>query len=159
MDDRIVNINSLFVVAILKGLKFLNLQRLFLSLLQFEDCTFDWLYWPQAKEPYSPDTIEYIKSLNAEEDIKLLKSHGWELPPECARILRISTMLLQKGAEKGLTPFTIGSIMCRETLNKNSAIEQIVQKAEEAALPGTSEAAFLDLVSAIMDNHLEELFT
>ncbi|CAJ2667483.1 phosphatidylinositol 4-kinase gamma 3 [Trifolium pratense] len=124
----------------------------------FEDCTFDWLYWPQAKEPYSPDTIEYIKSLNAEEDIKLLKSHGWELPPECARILHISTMLLQKGAEKGLTPFTIGSIMCRETLNKNSTIEQIVQKADEAALPGTSESAFLDLVSVFLDNHLEELF-
>ncbi|XP_058749575.1 phosphatidylinositol 4-kinase gamma 3-like [Vicia villosa] len=124
----------------------------------FEDCTFDWLYWPQAQEPYSPDTIEHIKSLDAEEDIKLLKSHGWELPLECARILRISTMLLQKGAEKGLTPFTIGSIMCRETLKKKSVIEQIIQEAEEAALPGTSEAAFLDLVSVIMDNHLEGLF-
>lgn len=124
----------------------------------FEDCTFDWLYWPQAQEPYSLDTTEYIKSLDAEEDIKLLKSHGWELPLECARILRISTMLLQKGAEKGLTPFTIGSIMCRETLKKKSVIEQIIHKAEEAALPGTSEAKFLDLVSVIMDNHLEGLF-
>lgn len=130
----------------------------FLPLLQFEDCTFDWLYWPQAKQPYSPDTIEYIKSLNAEEDIKLLKSHGWDLSPECARILRISTMLLQKGTEKGLTPFTIGSIMSRETLMKISVIERIIQEAEEAALPGTSEAAFLDIVSLIMDNHLEELY-
>ncbi|KAL5075525.1 hypothetical protein RYX36_014509 [Vicia faba] len=124
----------------------------------FEDCTFDWLYWPQAQQPYSPDTIEYIKSLDAEYDIKLLKSHGWELPPECVQILRISTLLLQKGAEKGLTPFTIGSIMCRETMKKKSVIEQIIQKAEQAALPGTNEAAFLDLVSVIMDNHLEGLF-
>ncbi|XP_057451897.1 phosphatidylinositol 4-kinase gamma 3-like [Lotus japonicus] len=124
----------------------------------FEDCTFDWLYWPQAKEPYSPDTIEYIKSLDAEEDIKLLKFHGWELPPECARLLRISTMLLKKGAEKGLPPFTIGSIMCRETLKKKSVIEQIIEEAEEGALPGTSEASFLDLVSVIMDSHLEEPF-
>ncbi|KAJ1382803.1 Ubiquitin-like domain superfamily [Sesbania bispinosa] len=124
----------------------------------FEDCTFDWLYWPQAQEPYSLDTIEYIKSLDAEEDIKLLKFHGWDLLPECARILRISTMLLKKGAEKGLTPFAIGSIMCRETLKKKSVIEQIIQEAEEAALPGASEAEFLDLVSVIMDSHLEELF-
>ncbi|KAK7350991.1 hypothetical protein VNO77_10101 [Canavalia gladiata] len=123
----------------------------------FEDCTFDWLYWPQAKEPYSPDTIDYIKSLDAEEDIKLLKFHGWDLPPECAQILRISTMLLQKGAERGLTPFTIGSIMCRETLKKKSVIEQIIQEAEEAALPGTSEAAFLDHVSVIMDSRLGEV--
>ncbi|KAL5192632.1 Phosphatidylinositol 4-kinase gamma 3 [Glycine soja] len=124
----------------------------------FEDCTFDWLYWPQAKEPYSPDTIDYIKSLDAEEDIKLLKFHGWDLPPKCAQILRISTMLLQKGAERGLTPFALGSIMCRETLKKKSVIEQIVEEAEEAAFPGASEAAFLDLVSVVMDSHLDELF-
>ncbi|KAK7317130.1 hypothetical protein RJT34_01104 [Clitoria ternatea] len=124
----------------------------------FEDCTFDWLYWPQAKEPYSPDTIDYIKSLNSEEDIKLLKFHGWDLPLECAQILRISTMLLQKGADRGLTPFAIGSIMCRETLKKESVIEQIIREADEAALPGTGETVFLDLVSAIMDSHLDELF-
>ncbi|KAK7282568.1 hypothetical protein RIF29_11463 [Crotalaria pallida] len=124
----------------------------------FEDCTFDWLYWPQAKEPYSLDTIDYIKSLDAEEDIKLLKFHGWDLPPKCARILRISTMLLKKGAERGLTPFSIGSIMCRETLKKKSVIEQIIEEAEEASPHGTSEAAFLDLVSVVMANHLEVLF-
>ena len=66
-------------------------------------------------------------------------------------------MLLKKGAERGLTPFAIGSIMCRETLKKKSVIEQIVQEAEDSALPGTSEAAFIDLVSVIMDSHLEEL--
>ncbi|XP_059461125.1 phosphatidylinositol 4-kinase gamma 3 [Corylus avellana] len=124
----------------------------------FEDCTFDWLYWPQAQEPYSTDTIDYIKLLDAEQDIELLKFHGWDIPPECARTLRISTMLLKKGAERGLTPFAIGSIMCRETL-KDSVIEQIVQEAQEAALPGTSEAAFLECVSMIMDRHLDELVT
>ncbi|KAI4337968.1 hypothetical protein L6164_016328 [Bauhinia variegata] len=123
----------------------------------FEDCTFDWLYWPQAQEPYSPDTIDYIKSLDAEEDIKLLKFHGWDLPPECARVFRISTMLLKKGAERGLSPFTIGNIMCRETLKKKSVIEQIIQEAEEADLPGSTEAAYLDLVSEIMDSRLGEL--
>ncbi|KAL2339619.1 hypothetical protein Fmac_007559 [Flemingia macrophylla] len=124
----------------------------------FEDCTFEWLYWPQAKEPYSQGTVDYIKYLDAEQDIKLLKTHGWDLPPKCAQILRISTMLLQKGAERGLTPLAIGSIMCRETLKKKSVVEQIVLEAEEAAPPGASEAAFLDLISVIMDRHLDELF-
>ncbi|RVW19556.1 Phosphatidylinositol 4-kinase gamma 2 [Vitis vinifera] len=123
----------------------------------FEDCTFDWLYWPQAKIPYSPDTIDYIRSLDAEKDIELLKFHGWNLPLECARTLRISTMLLKKGAERGLTPFIIGSIMCRETLKKESVMEQIVQEAQESVLPGTSEAAFLEAVSMIMDRRLDEL--
>ncbi|KAK9914484.1 hypothetical protein M0R45_038261 [Rubus argutus] len=123
----------------------------------FEDCTFDWLYWPQAQVPYSSDTLDYIKSLDVEQDIELLKFHGWDLPPECARTLRISTMLLKKGAKRGLTPFAIGSIMCRETLKKESVIEQIIQEAQEAELPGTSEAAFLESVSSIMDRHLDEL--
>ncbi|KAE8694647.1 Phosphatidylinositol 4-kinase gamma 3 [Hibiscus syriacus] len=46
----------------------------------FEDCTFDWLYWIQSKQPYSPDTIAYIKSLDAEQDIALLKSYGMDVP-------------------------------------------------------------------------------
>ncbi|KAL8118939.1 phosphatidylinositol 4-kinase gamma 4-like [Apium graveolens] len=123
----------------------------------FEDCTFDWLYWPQTRKPYSPDTVEYIKSLDAEEDIALLKFHGWDLPLEYARTLRISTMLLKKGVERGLTPFDIGNIMCRETLNKESIIEEIVQEAEDSILPCTSEATFLESVSQIMDRRLDEI--
>ncbi|KAK4784404.1 hypothetical protein SAY86_018772 [Trapa natans] len=126
----------------------------------FEDCTFDWIYWPQARHPYSAETINYIRSLDAEEDIQLLKSHGWDLPNECARTLRISTMLLKKGAEKGLTPFTIGSTMCRETLRKESAIELMVQEAQETSPPGAdSEASFLESLSLIMDRYLDGLST
>lgn len=123
----------------------------------FEDCTFEWLYWPQARQPFSADTIDYIRSLDAEEDIALLSFYGWNLPLECAHILRISTMLLKKGVEKGLTPFAIGSIMCRETLNKLSIIEEIVQEAEDSVLPGSSEAAFMESVSQIMDRHLDAI--
>ncbi|XWS46235.1 hypothetical protein CRYUN_Cryun14cG0047200 [Craigia yunnanensis] len=123
----------------------------------FEDCTFDWLYWPQARQSYSPETIDYIKSLDAEEDIALLKFLGWDMPPKCARTLRISTMLLKKGAERGLTPFSIGSIMCRKNLKEESVIEEIVQEAQDSVLPGTSEAAFLEALSQIMDRRLDEI--
>lgn len=126
--------------------------------LQFEDCTFEWLYWPQARQPFNSETIDYIKSLDAEEDIALLKFHGWELSPECSRTLRISTMLLKKGAERGLTPYDIGSILCRETLKKESKIEEIIREAKDSVLPGTSEAAFLEAVYDIMDRYLDELF-
>ncbi|KAI4378179.1 hypothetical protein MLD38_015699 [Melastoma candidum] len=123
----------------------------------FEDCTFEWLYWPQARQPYSSRTIDYILHLDAKKDIQLLKQHGWDLPMECARTLHISTMLLQKGVLRKLTPFTIGSMMCRETLKKESVIEQIVKEAEQAMLPGTSEEAFLESVSVIMDCYLDVL--
>lgn len=122
----------------------------------FEDCTFDWLYWPQAQQPFSPDTIAYIKSLDAEKDIQLLKLYGWNIPHECARVFHLSTMLLKKGAERGLTPFEIGSMMFRETSRKVSVIEKIVQEAQEAVLPGTSESGFLESASLIMDRYLDE---
>ncbi|KAK9274998.1 hypothetical protein L1049_022255 [Liquidambar formosana] len=123
----------------------------------FEDCTFDWLNWPQSHQPYTPDTIDYIKSLNVEQDIAILKFHGWNLSRECARTFRISTMLLKKGAMIGLTPFAIGNIMCRKTLNKESMIEEIVREANDSLLPGMSEAAFLETVSQIMDSRLDKL--
>ncbi|KAK7833825.1 phosphatidylinositol 4-kinase gamma 4 [Quercus suber] len=123
----------------------------------FEDCTFDWLYWPQARQPYSPDTVDYINSLDAEQDIALLKFYGWDIPLECARTLRVSTMLLKKGVERGLTPFAIGSIMCRENLTKESVIEEIVREAKDSLLPGMSEAALLEAVSQIMDSQLDKL--
>ncbi|XP_061996003.1 phosphatidylinositol 4-kinase gamma 4-like [Rosa rugosa] len=123
----------------------------------FEDVTFDWLYWPQARKPYAEEVVDYIKSLDAEEDIALLKFHGWEMPPKCARTLRISTMLLKKGVERGLTPFDIGSMMCRKTLNKESVIEEIVEEANDSVLPDSSEHAFLETVSEIMDRRLDEI--
>lgn len=124
----------------------------------FEDCTFDWLYWPQARQPYSAETVAYIESLDAEQDIELLRSHGWDLPLKCARTLRISTMLLQKGVERGLTPFAIGNIMCRKTPKDESVIEKIVREAQEAVLPSTSEVGFIESVSEIMDQYLDERF-
>lgn len=128
-----------------------------MPLFQFEDCTFEWLYWPQARQHFDDATINYIQALDAEEDITLLKFYGWNLSPECAGTLRISTMLLKKGAERGLTPYDIGSIMCRETINKESKIEEMIHEANDAVLPGTHEAMFLEILSEIMDRHLDKV--
>ncbi|CAH8382553.1 unnamed protein product [Eruca vesicaria subsp. sativa] len=123
----------------------------------FEDCTFEWLYWPQAKVPFSEDTVNYINSLDAEQDIALLKLNGWDVPEAVARTLRISTMLLKKGVERNLTAYQIGSIMCRETVNKDSVIEEIVREAHYSVLPVSSEDTFLEAVFMAMDCRLEEL--
>ncbi|KAL7596822.1 hypothetical protein Lser_V15G27803 [Lactuca serriola] len=127
----------------------------------FEDCTFDWLYWPQAREAFSNETLDYIKSLDAEQDLALLSSNGWDLSRECARTLRISTMLLKEGAARGLCSYAIGRILCRETLNKESVIEKIVQKAHKMTFPGTNEADFLKTVWNLLDfelNKVSEMF-
>ncbi|TKW25550.1 hypothetical protein SEVIR_3G126300v4 [Setaria viridis] len=128
----------------------------------FEDCTFEWLYWPQSREPFSGEAVEYVRCLDAEEDIATLRFHGWEVSRECARTLRLATMLLKKGVERGLTAFDIGSIMCRETLTKESVIEEMVREAQAldddaTRGAGGNETAFLQSVSEIMDRRLDEL--
>ena len=74
-----------------------------------------------------------------------------------ARRICAHSPLLKKGVERGLiTPFTIGSMMCRETLKKGSVIKEIVEEAEDSVLPVSSEAAFLERASQIMDHRLDE---
>ncbi|KAF3335905.1 phosphatidylinositol 4-kinase gamma 4-like protein [Carex littledalei] len=125
----------------------------------FEDCTFEWLYWPQAHKNFDPETIQYINSLDAEHDISIMKSYGWDVSTNCAQTLRIGTMLLKKGVHNGFTPFQIGNIMCRETITKQSKIEEIIREAKEMiiSLSEKSESAFMECVSTVMDRVLNEM--
>ena len=118
LDMRLTNTDrnggNILVCKGSKGsLKLVPIDHGYCLLEHFEECTFEWLYWPQARKPYGPSTLEYIKSLNADEDIELLRNCGWNLRPQSARVLRISTMLLKQGALAGLTPFEIGSLLSR----------------------------------------------
>jgi hypothetical protein len=128
------------------------------AILQFEDCTFEWLYWSQSRQPFSAETLKYIESLNAEEDIKLLKLYGWKLSVECARVFRISAMVLKKGAGRGLTPYDIGNLMCRPTVKRESKVEEIIKEAKNTVLPECSETLFIETVSEVMDQYLDELY-
>ncbi|GAA0142779.1 nucleotide kinase [Lithospermum erythrorhizon] len=86
---------------------------------RFEDCTFDWLYWPQARVPFSPDTVEYIKSLDAEEDLALLKFYGETLNGESVIeeiIQEAVDSVLPDSSETALLE-TISSVMDRHLDN------------------------------------------
>jgi hypothetical protein len=123
---------------------------------KFEDCTFEWLYWPQAHAPFKESTLKYIASLDAEQDIALLREHGWSLRSACAWVFRISTMLLKKGAAAGLTPFEVGSMMCRKTLDKKSPIELMLEEAEEKMLPASNEQSFMVVLAKVMDSYVKK---
>jgi hypothetical protein len=120
---------------------------------KFEDVTFEWIYWSQAEVPFSASTLEYIASLNAEEDLALLQKHGWSMRTACKRVFRLSTMLLKKGAVAGLTPFQIGSMMCRETLDKKSPVEEMIEEVEQGWV--LTEPQFLASMSDVMDRYIE----
>lgn len=66
-------------------------------------------------------------------------------------------MLLKKGAAAGLTPYHIGSMMCRETLFKMSTMEEMIEEVEKNLHPSASECEFLNAMSETMDSRINNL--
>ena len=77
-------------------------------------CSYDlvWLSFSQAERPFSEKSLEYIRSIDIMQDIKMLEE-TFKFRPQCLRNMRISSTLLKKGAEAGLTLAQIGQILCR----------------------------------------------
>lgn len=128
----------------------------------FQDISFEWLYWPQARAPFDTNTLKYIQSLDSAKDLAVLASHGLMLRPECERVLSVCTMLLKKGAARGMTPFTIGNIMCREALTK-SPLEKLHKHALDSAAArfqiskaDVTNEHYLQHMSAVLDEYLDE---
>lgn len=69
--------------------------------------------WPQARVPFSEEARGYIAAVDVEADLAALAAHGVDLRAECKRVARATTMLLQMGAARNLTPFAIATAMCR----------------------------------------------
>ena len=128
----------------------------------FQDISFEWLYWPQARAPFTEDTLKYIQNLDSAKDLAVLASHGLMLRPECERVLSVCTMLLKKAAARGMTPFAIGSIMCREALTK-SPLEKLHKHALDVAASQfqvskaeVTNEQYLQHMTAILDEYLDE---
>lgn len=115
------------------------------------------MYWSQSKEQFDDATLEYIASLDAEEDLKLLCRCGWNVNAGVATTLRACTMLLKKGAARGLTAYDIGSLMVRADFSRPSALEEMVEEAEalmdRQGLSGVSD--FVSALGGIMDKEIK----
>lgn len=81
--------------------------------LEVYTCDLVWMEWPQAREPFAPAELEYIRSLDGARDAANIE-HQVGVRRECLRLLEVTTTLLQKGAEHGLSLHQIGLIMYRE---------------------------------------------
>ena len=116
-----------------------------------------WLHWPQAKEPYSEEMLDYIDKLDAEKDMRLLRS-TLALDEDCLLTLFTGTTLIQTAARKGLTLHQTGMLMVREASDRPSAIEQVVADAVWAAeYDGFVSTAVCEDYYASIKLHLKEL--
>jgi len=98
------------------------------------EANWEWLYWPQAKKPFSKETLDFIASINIDEDSALLRRLG--LSEEAVRVNRLTTMLLQRAAASGLTLFEIAKLCLRKKFRdqeETSPLEKACAVAEAAA--------------------------
>jgi hypothetical protein len=64
-------------------------------------------------------------------------------------------MLLKKGAAAGLTPFQIGSIMCRiESMDSPSPIEVLLEKAIALLPIHGEEPDMLAILASLLDDYI-----
>ena len=104
-----------------------------LEIYSYDIC---WMDWDQAHVKFSKDSLEYLKKLDILKDIKTLDC-TFNFRSIWLRNIRITGTLLKKGAQAGLTPFQICSILCRDDDFDDdpepSLLETLVNKAQEMA--------------------------
>jgi len=103
------------------------------------DITMDDYCWlsedyQQKDHPFSKRTLSYIKSIDVDSDIEFLNSQ-FRFRPICLRNIKMSTIILKRGAEAGLTLAEIAKIWARTDCEseQKSVFEKIVGLARTQA--------------------------
>jgi len=124
--------------------------------IENNEAWFAWQQWPQVKEKMSPKTLEYIRQLDIEKDIRTLAIHfPGQFRYEHFRVLRMSTMTLKRGAEFGLTLYEISNIFSRLNIKKPSVLERIFSEAEFASQG--EEDTFWTTFSDLLDVEIQKI--
>lgn len=113
--------------------------------LTVANVSFDWMLFPQAKQPFSEELLEGIKSIDIVKDLKTMELLNMTVEQRLAVFL--STMVLKKGAlEYGKTLHELGAMIQRTgDRSKASVLERLAGEAlvgvEKAGLKVGEEAS------------------
>jgi len=92
------------------------------------EAEFGWLYWRQAKQPFSDAMKQSVAELSIEQDAALLRQIG--LPERCVTTARVSTAVLKRCVAAGWSLYEIGSMFTRKLLGQEpSVLESLVRDA------------------------------
>jgi len=86
------------------------------------DLWFEWITWPQAKIPFDEGCLDFISKIDVEADATILRNLS--VREECVRTMMITTTLLKKAAERGMTLHAIANLLYRKkSIKKKFDIE------------------------------------
>jgi len=123
------------------------------------DLWFEWITWPQAKIPFDQESLDYISKIDIEADATILRNLS--IREECVRTMMITTTLLKKAAERGMTLHAIANLLCRKKSVKKkfdieypSRLELITCNLDK----DSRSKYFLGWLENIIDEGLDTLF-
>lgn len=111
------------------------------------EANWEWLYWPQAKVPFTEDELRYIDSIDVEADLALLARLG--LCREALRVYRTTATFLKKGAAAGLTLFELGKLCYRGRNDAHSQLETLFASLPTTVLEDDEEKEAVVIASAL----------
>jgi len=133
LDVRLLNVdrNEENMLVLKQGdlYRLVPIDHTYILPYTLEDVYLGWMYWKQAKVPFSRETLNFIADISAEKDAEILRDLG--ISEQCIQYMMMSTVLLKKGAAAGLTLFEIASMVCRKKKSEKSDLEILVAEAGE----------------------------
>lgn len=116
---------------------------------EYADPEFEWMFWPQAKQPFSADECEYIMGLDADKDEALVTK---VLGEGAGEIIAVTTRVLQHACQNKYTLQDIASFCRRPTLTDPSPLEVVMAEARSSLDDGG--ALQWDLVHNLLCKYL-----
>jgi len=110
---------------------------------------FDWMFWPQAKQPFSPEELEYIKSIDLVSDVLLLRKLG--IPEASIKSMVMSTILLKHCASIGKNLYEIASLVCRDISGAPCQLENFANQIKSLE-DETVESLFEKFSALVVEN-------
>ncbi|KAL0862899.1 hypothetical protein Bca101_042017 [Brassica carinata] len=78
---------------------------------EFNHYRLDWTIWKMAEIPYLPEMVEYVKALDVDKDLEILRRNGIELGDRAMFVFRVQHMVLKLGVLGGNVPRDIGHLL------------------------------------------------
>jgi hypothetical protein len=97
----------------------------FPSYLDLSEVHFEWFWWKQCDQPFSPAVLDYISKLDPLADAVLLRNMVG-IRDESLLSTIVSSFLLQRAAAQGLTLRQIANLVQRSHDNCPSVLENII---------------------------------
>ena len=103
---------------------------------------FEWMFWPQAAQPFSKEELSFIDALDVEADVALLRAQLPSLHLGCLRVLTVGSTVLKRCAAAGLTLAEVGAALSRPLVGMDeepSELERLCWEARGVALKAQRE--------------------